>query len=258
MKICSQCGVEKPLSEFHKDAKRGYKAACKACKKASAAAYYADNAERLRAVQAEKHRANPEKKNAATAAYRKRNSDKVKTANAAYRAANADKIRQAKAKWAEENRCKKREAEKTWRLANPEKTQARHAKYRERNPEKARAASNAWRAANPEKFRASVAAYQVNNPEKRRANEANRRARKLEAGGTHTPDDINDLFRRQRGKCACCRASIKRGYHVDHIHPLARGGSNDKANLQLLCPTCNTKKSAKHPIEFMQSRGLLL
>ena len=28
----------------------------------------------------------------------------------------------------------------------------------------------------------------------------------------------------QRGKCACCHASIKRGYHVDHIQPLARGG----------------------------------
>lgn len=48
------------------------------------------------------------------------------------------------------------------------------------------------------------------------------------------------------------------GYHVDHIQPLALGGSNDKTNLQLLCPTCNTKKSAKHPIDFMQSRGLLL
>ena len=70
--------------------------------------------------------------------------------------------------------------------------------------------------------------------------------------------DASKRFRLQRGKCACCRVSIADGYHVDHIQPLALGGSNDKTNLQLLCPTCNTKKSAKHPIDFMQSRGLLL
>ena len=49
---------------------------------------------------------------------------------------------------------------------------------------------------------------------------------------------------------ACTKCGIEK--------PLALGGSNDKANLQLLCPTCNAKKSAKHPIDFMQSRGLLL
>lgn len=32
--------------------------------------------------------------------------------------------------------------------------------------------------------------------------------------------------------------------HIDHIFPLALGGSNDLVNLQLLCETCNLKKSA--------------
>jgi len=40
--------------------------------------------------------------------------------------------------------------------------------------------------------------------------------------------------------------------------PLSRGGSNDKYNLQLLCPTCNLKKSAKDPIDFAQENGNLL
>ena len=55
-----------------------------------------------------------------------------------------------------------------------------------------------------------------------------------------------------------CTVSIADGYHVDHIQPLALGGSNDKANLQLLCPTCNLRKSAKHPVDFMRETGRLL
>ena len=64
----------------------------------------------------------------------------------------------------------------------------------------------------------------------------------------------------QGGKCAhlWCRKNLKDGYHVDHRIALARGGSNDKKNLQLLCPPCNIKKHAKDPIDFAQQNGMLL
>ena len=35
-------------------------------------------------------------------------------------------------------------------------------------------------------------------------------------------------------------------YHIDHIIPISKGGSEwDLDNLELSCPTCNLKKGAK-------------
>ena len=76
--------------------------------------------------------------------------------------------------------------------------------------------------------------------------------------GSHTPADLADILRAQRGKCAYCRQKIGKRRHVDHIMPLALGGTNDRGNLQLLCPSCNRTKSATHPIVHAQRMGKLI
>lgn len=50
------------------------------------------------------------------------------------------------------------------------------------------------------------------------------------------------------GLCLKCGATDK--LTVDHIIPRARGGSNKPANLQCLCLTCNTRKSASLGVGF--------
>ena len=84
------------------------------------------------------------------------------------------------------------------------------------------------------------------------------RARKRRAVGTHTADDVDALMALQNGKCAYCRRSLKQRREVDHIVALSCGGSNDRSNLQLLCRSCNARKSDLDPIEFAQRIGMLV
>jgi 5-methylcytosine-specific restriction endonuclease McrA len=80
----------------------------------------------------------------------------------------------------------------------------------------------------------------------------------MNAEGTHTDADISNIRKLQGGRCAYCRARLNGGGHLDHIQPLARGGTNWPANLQLTCQPCNNRKHAKDPITFAQGLGLLL
>jgi 5-methylcytosine-specific restriction endonuclease McrA len=132
-----------------------------------------------------------------------------------------------------------------------------HAKrHRQKRPDLMRDSNRRAYAKNPEGRRLSSRKWQAKNLLRARANNANRRSMKLAAGGKYTRDDVVEIFKMQRGKCAICKTNLTK-YHVDHVMPLSLGGDNNRTNLQLLCPTCNSSKGAKHPIEFMRLRGLL-
>lgn len=66
------------------------------------------------------------------------------------------------------------------------------------------------------------------------------------------------LYLLQKGKCINCKKDLKGKYHIDHIHPVARGGTNHYWNLQLLCPSCNCRKHAKDPYDWANENGRLL
>jgi 5-methylcytosine-specific restriction endonuclease McrA len=100
-----------------------------------------------------------------------------------------------------------------------------------------------------------VAEYKRQNPDKLKAWAANRRSR----GGPKAPSAIVAFLKAaQRGRCAVCGDALAKGFHLDHVYPLALGGTNHKSNFQLLCRACNLHKAAKDPIEFMRSLGRLL
>lgn len=106
-----------------------------------------------------------------------------------------------------------------------------------------------------DKTREKTRQYRAKNPHKVREFRVNRRSMKLGRLPKGTVARIGDG---QRWKCPICRVGIAKKYHVDHIVPLKRGGRHEPLNIQLLCPTCNVRKSAKDPVAYMQERGFLL
>ena len=84
-----------------------------------------------------------------------------------------------------------------------------------------------------------------------RRNAGSRRRAKLKgSGGKHTADDIDTIYRSQKGRCWWCGKKVGEAFHVDHRIPVAKGGSDNPGNLVISCPSCNLKKRDKHPWDF--------
>lgn len=166
---------------------------------------------------------------------------------------------------------------KEHRKNNKEIAFLRDKRYREKNPEKVRESSRKWREKNKEKKIESSRAYQERNRDKvnkysrewakknsdrKNSYSRNRRALSKSSEGSHTHDDVVRIFNMQNRMCANCGERLfrsgKKRMHVDHIVPLSLGGSNWPGNLQCLCPTCNLKKSSKHPADWAKQQGRLI
>lgn len=162
--------------------------------------------------------------------------------------------------WAARNKERKLEHKRTSRAADPDRARAnnrRHyANHADRLREEARARTPEERVKRAKRQKA----YRIANPEKIRQN--NRaRVHTQRAAGKVTKEVIDFLIKMQSGCCAVCKKHTVvagKGFHLDHKNPLAKGGTNDRDNLQILCPLCNLAKNARDPIEFMQSCGYLI
>lgn len=188
----------------------------------------------------------PDKERIRKRAQRQRNPETARARDKRYQDANRELVRARSRDWKERNREQARQLTRDWKAANPE-------------------AGKKWHQENRDKSRAAVRRYYDKNQpamvERATIQGRKRRAQMKGSGGTHTAADLADILRMQKHRCAHpgCGADLRKvGKHLDHIMPLALGGSNDRRNLQYLCPTHNLSKGARDPIEYAQMQGRLL
>jgi len=58
------------------------------------------------------------------------------------------------------------------------------------------------------------------------------------------------LFLKKKGTCEACYQKIEAGkaWDIDHILPLALGGTNAPGNLQILCKSCHHEKTTQSDV----------
>lgn len=133
--------------------------------------------------------------------------------------------------WYKDGTCRQcaRENSRRWYDANREKARENGRRWYRANRKQHREACHRWEKANPEKTLEAV---------------HRRRARTIGNGGSYTVAEWREVVRQQGGRCLACGKKTK--LTVDHVLPIALGGSNDISNIQGLCRSCNAVKNARH------------
>lgn len=227
-KACSKCGETKPTADFYRATSAssdGFRAQCRTCYNAVRRAS-----------------ADPEKNSAACRRWREENLDKTREADRKrYPARRAERLERGRREWrtlTPDQRVRRAEKLSEWRSANPDRLKAIWDRTYAKNQQKHSARTASWARA---------------NPEARAAIRDRRRAREAGADGDYTRDDVRALLSRQGRVCFYCGCALTK-FSVDHFIPLSRGGSNGPSNLVLSCHSCNCRKAAKMPWEWMPER----
>lgn len=147
-----------------------------------------------------------------------------------------------------------------WRNRHPEENRERSRRYKSNNLEKVRESSRRYHRENREKERLYQRRRYKQFPEMARAKFHRRRLREQSSGEHFTASDIRLQIKAQTDKkgrlrCWWCGKVVKGSYHIDHVIPLDKGGSNGANNIVISCPRDNDSKGTKTIFEW---RGRLL
>jgi 5-methylcytosine-specific restriction endonuclease McrA len=151
--------------------------------------------------------------------------------------------------WRQNNVDRCRKLSYAWRDQNQEKSKQINRDYYARNKERKAAEKREWRKAHPAEAAAIKKRWMLKYPNVEKAIRVNKKARRrsLEksATGKISAADIKALWIAQNGKCLYCTKPLDDSYHIDHKIPLVHGGSHQRTNLALSCPTCNLQKGPR-------------
>lgn len=174
------------------------------------------------------------------------NKEKISEKNKIYYLNNKNKIINKVNDYYKNNKESILNKNKKYYIKNKEKIDYKNKIYYEKNKEKTLNYLKLWKIENKNLHNL----YSKNAKAKRRSLEKN--------NGKLSKGIVQKLYQLQQGLCICCNEPLGDNYHLDHIMPLALGGTNTDNNVQLLKYKCNLNKHKKHPIDYMQSKGFLL
>jgi 5-methylcytosine-specific restriction endonuclease McrA len=150
------------------------------------------------------------------------------------------RVRTSAPEWKEH----KREYDRQRYLAHPERARGYQRANYDKNKEAIKRRAKEWVERNRDRRRLISQSYK-------------HRRRAVERDGMSWRE-LRDWKAAQPKICHWCGKGCARGFVVDHITPLSKGGKHEAHNLAIACRPCNARKSAKDPIEFAQSIGRLL
>jgi 5-methylcytosine-specific restriction endonuclease McrA len=166
---------------------------------------------------------------------------------AAYKAAHEEEIRAYQKAYAAARSEQMRAYLKTYRATHKERVRARQKAYEAAHRDERRAYEAEYRAAHKEEYRAQKRAW-TKTPRgraKRAAEDARRRA-----SGYISPKTVVALREEAHGICPYCYGPIETG-HLDHIVPIASGGTNERDNLIWCCGVCNMRKGSRSLLQYL-------
>lgn len=152
-----------------------------------------------------------------------------KAKSRAYRAEHIDEIRQQQREYSARNAEKKRETARRWYRDNPDRAkQLRRATY-SRDRLHWIAKTKEWKQANRER------ANRSDNQS------IHRRRARMRVNGVFDirPIEIARLYRQ-----ACAYCGSRESIQLDHVIPIARGGTHSIGNLISACSSCNASKGS--------------
>lgn len=159
-----------------------------------------------------------------------------------YRERNAQQIREAQAEYRVKHAEDKREYDRKYREANREKIQQRRRDYYSANKDAEQARAKGWKDEHPEQFRA------VHTAAKHRY-----RTQLRENGGGYTLDQLRECLDFFGYRCAYTGEPLTPDYHIDHVVPVSKGGTNNINNIVPANPTPNIQKRDRDWVEWFKS-----
>jgi 5-methylcytosine-specific restriction endonuclease McrA len=277
-KRCPTCKETKLLDAFSvsKDRRDGRQGECRACrgirgkrydadhaeqKSAYRRAYYLENRERLIRYGCDyakaKRLADPEDVRAKARAHYAANPEQARARRYDYVKRNPDKIKAYTKRRYESDPERWKALAKVDYLTNREKWQDRHSKWIQKNRDHVMAYQRRYNEENrtrknevTRKRRASMTkeerrAQYLRNRDNIIQNRQRRRARVANAPQIERIDTAAIAWRDGYRCYLCGKALTRKQITLDHVIPLARGGTHTADNLRVACRSCNCRKGTK-------------